>query len=397
MNVLFLTCHLPFPPSSGGRLREFELLRRMGTRHRVEVCAVTRTLEHDRAHVERVRAFARVRLFAAPVNAGLPPAAGGASFLARRASSPPAAAYVAERLAAGGVDLVHCEGFYMLPLAGGADVPVFLMEQNVEYRVWPGHPGVRAEELRAWRAATRCGALTEGDAGIMRRVVGARRVLLSFNGTDHTTALECGGFGPPRPPDGGPVVLCPGNFAYEPSYEAGIRLCTTIGPRILERVPNATVLLVGNASERLLPLLRDPRIQVHGAVASLEPYYAAATVVACPLGRGGGIKVKLLEALVRGCAIVSTQVGRQGLEDAPMVAADPPEAFAAAVADLLLDAGARSSLRARAAAFGAGLPTWDAAADQLHHCWKETVRARRRPSGAVCAVHPSSASGKDIS
>jgi hypothetical protein len=392
VNVLFLTCHLPFPASSGGRLREFELLRRLGRRHRVEVCAVTRTLEHDRSYAARVRAFAEVRLFGAPPDERLPPGPGSASFLSRRTRSAEAAEFVASRLAAGGADLVHCEGFYMAPLVGGADVPVFLMEQNVEYRVWPGEAAIRAEELRAWRSATRCGALTRADAAVMRKVVGRRRVLISFNGSDHATTVECGGFAAPRPLPRGPLVVCPGNFAYEPSYEAGASFCTTIGPAILERVPDATLVLVGNASESLLPLVGCPRIEVHGAVASLEPYYAAATVVACPLGRGGGIKVKLLEALARGCAIVSTRVGRQGLEEAPMWVADSPERFAASVAELLTDHRARAELRARAAAFGAQLPTWNAAAERLDHCWNATVRARR----ACYPAHPSPGYGEDI-
>src|SRR4051794_9668493 len=43
VRILFLTCHLPYPPISGGRLREYELLRRIALRADVFVCAVSNT------------------------------------------------------------------------------------------------------------------------------------------------------------------------------------------------------------------------------------------------------------------------------------------------------------------------------------------------------------------
>ena len=45
MRLLFVTCHLPYPPHSGGRLREHELLSRLTQRFHVHVAAVTKTLE----------------------------------------------------------------------------------------------------------------------------------------------------------------------------------------------------------------------------------------------------------------------------------------------------------------------------------------------------------------
>src|SRR5215208_4485126 len=47
MRLLFLTCHLPYPPHSGGRLREHELLARLTQRFDVHIAAVTKTLAED--------------------------------------------------------------------------------------------------------------------------------------------------------------------------------------------------------------------------------------------------------------------------------------------------------------------------------------------------------------
>src|SRR5205085_4557180 len=99
-----------------------------------------------------------------------------------------------------------------------------------------------------------------------------------------------------------------------------------------------------------------------------------ADVVLCPLRVGGGVKVKVLEALRAGKAIVSTPVGCQGLGAARRAVdvASTAEHFAAATAALLNDASARARAEARAAA--AQLPTWDAAADALADCWERAAR-----------------------
>jgi polysaccharide biosynthesis protein PslH len=118
-------------------------------------------------------------------------------------------------------------------------------------------------------------------------------------------------------------------------------------------------------------------------VARLEPYYDRATVVACPLRVGGGIKVKMLEALTRGKAIVSTSIGVQGLDEAPVVVRDDPEEFARAAVRLLRDARARARLEARACAYAARLPTWGAAAEKLAACYEDTQVSSAGRSRAV--------------
>ncbi len=373
--VLFLTSHLPFPPLSGGRRREYELLRRLADRHDIEVCAVTRTSDYDRAHVDAVTSFARVTLFDSPkADAEVAPAHRGASFLTKRNASAAAAAFVQSRIE-DGIDLVHCEGFYMRALVGSARVPILLMEQNIEHLVWPeAADSVRTDELRSWRTSTCCAAVTEDDAALIRRVVDPRRVFVSFDGCDHDAQLETTGKNAPEEFPQAPVVFCPGNYAYRPSYEAGRLMCEEIGPAILREVPEATILLVGNEATRLSSLPSDSRIWIRGRVPSLEPYYASATIMVCPLFLGRGVKVKILEALVRGCAVVTTEIGVQGLPQAPVVVADGTDDVATAAVDLLRDAARQQRLRKRAADYARSLPTWDQAATQLHDCWMRTMQ-----------------------
>src|SRR5919199_1835025 len=54
MRILFLTAHLPFPPLSGGRRREFELISRLGTNNEIHLCSITKSWQTDSKYVDEL-------------------------------------------------------------------------------------------------------------------------------------------------------------------------------------------------------------------------------------------------------------------------------------------------------------------------------------------------------
>src|SRR4051794_29264635 len=120
--VLFLTCHLPYPPVSGGRRREHELLARLADDFDIEVCGVTKTLDDDLQALPDVPwRHAGIELFEA--QSGCDPAPQVA-----RHGSRDAAAWIARN--AGRFDLVHVEGFYLWQHVPERRPPALLGEQN---------------------------------------------------------------------------------------------------------------------------------------------------------------------------------------------------------------------------------------------------------------------------
>jgi len=90
-----------------------------------------------------------------------------------------------------------------------------------------------------------------------------------------------------------------------------------------------------------------------GRVDDLNPLYAEAAVVISPLRGGSGLKIKLIEALGQGKAIVATPTTLQGVAGvvAPAVlVADAAQAFADAITTLLADAVLRRAYGERALA-----------------------------------------------
>lgn len=378
--LLFVSCHLPWPPTSGGRRRELELIKRIAPRFEVHLLVVSKTPQQDLANAHLLRRWCgSVEVFGTsphPVDAA--DLQQPAQVLRHRC--PGAADRVRELLATGMVDLVHVEGFYLMQhLPARIPLPLLLVEQNVEYELerqraalgeGTGAPMLtEAVERHAWKRATRVAAVTPEDRLIMQRAVPDRDVLLVPDGADHVPQLRVLRHDDPRiSRPHGPLLMLLANFAYGPNVDAAEYLCREIFPSIRHHHADAALWLVGNAPPPEVRALGSEAVLITGRVPDVLPYLDAADVVVCPLRIGGGIKVKTIEALRRGKAIVSTAVGAQGLPLAARGAleiADDPAAFAERVISLLACADRRAELETNAARAAHLLPSWDDAARAL--------------------------------
>jgi hypothetical protein len=285
-----------------------------------------------------------------------------------------------------GIDLVHVEGFYLMQhVPEWVEVPVLLVEQNIEYdleyqRARAEHDGItridsflrgahtRAAELDCWLRATQLGTVTDEDRDMIRAELPSAEVSVVPDGADHVPPVEPSMPATPVRGPVGPLVVLQANFGYAPNVDAAHYLCRDILPLVAAAVPDINVWLVGNAPPDDVLALAGERVTVTGYVPDVLPYLDAADVVACPLRIGGGVKLKTIEALRRGKAIVSTQVGSQGLPTEArraLVIAEDQAGFADAVADLLLDVDRRVRCEREAMRAASRLPTWDAAAVAL--------------------------------
>lgn len=384
--MLFLTHHLPWPTRSGGRLREAQLLQRLATRFDIEVVAVSKVPEFDCRHVgEAHRHGVRAQVFAAQAGG-----AHDAGPLTRRHAAPAARDYLNHRLRRSPT-VIHVQGHYLLGLVPEQVRPaVLLVEHNIESTLFEQRaahcttPTERAEALRegartrtdeltAWRQVRIVGAVTDEDAYAIRTAVPDADVRCLPNGADHlgheSGTLDAAQRAAAR-------LLFVADLRYEPNLHAARLLLEDIYLQILHRCPSATLAIVGSDPPDWLvdAARRVPGVTVPGWVPDVAPWLDAAHVVVCPLTVGGGVKVKVLEALARGCAIVATPIALQGLRHLPPGAAversDAPSVADACVR-LLTCPQERDQQRARATHAARHLPSWDLAADTLAGTWTE--------------------------
>jgi glycosyltransferase involved in cell wall biosynthesis len=140
-----------------------------------------------------------------------------------------------------------------------------------------------------------------------------------------------------------------------------------------------TFTIVGrDPSERVRRLADVPGVTVTGRVEQIEPYLARAAVAVAPLLSGGGTKLKVLEALAAGRAVVATPVAAEGItlvDGRDLVVAAEPVGFARAVTGLLDHPQRRVAMGAAGRAAVVERYDWGAIAAGMHSELQEWLRA----------------------
>jgi glycosyltransferase involved in cell wall biosynthesis len=189
-------------------------------------------------------------------------------------------------------------------------------------------------ERRLWLASDAVIYPSDEEADVVRAETGLATIhsvpLYFF--TEH----ELQGIRKPLTP---PRVLFVAGFAHPPNVDAAIWLATEIFPLIRAAIPGVMLDMVGsNPADSVLALASDDiRVRANVSSQELSDFYSEAAVAIVPLRFGGGVKLKVVEALSRGVPVVTTPVGAQGLPGLADVAAVAQSAseLANAVVELL--------------------------------------------------------------
>jgi polysaccharide biosynthesis protein PslH len=258
----------------------------------------------------------------------------------------------------------HVMGQYALKMrrtAEGRAIPFVLVEHE---------PGVQAAseavysssarrrwleriELAAWqhfeprvlRAASAVVAFTEKDRQTLQHLasdVDPEVIPLAIPISEEPLSV--------RSESKGEIVFI-GNFAHPPNREAAFRLIEEIMPAVRARRSEATLTLVGHQPDGEIEQRAGGGIHVTGRVPDVLPYLQSAAVVAVPLFTGGGMRVKVLEALAAGKAVVATPLAVEGLDvvnGEHAIIADDSLSLGSRIAELLEDEGERVALGRRA-------------------------------------------------
>jgi len=145
-----------------------------------------------------------------------------------------------------------------------------------------------------------------------------------------------------------------GTYRHPPNLDAARELIAEIAPALRAAVPAARVALVGaDPPPELVDAASRGGVELLGWVDDLPALLGAATGFLAPLRHGGGMRVKLLEAMACGCPIVTTGLGMSGIaarDGESFLRAESVAEFVAAAAALAGDPDLGSRLGREAAA-----------------------------------------------
>ncbi len=134
-------------------------------------------------------------------------------------------------------------------------------------------------------------------------------------------------------------LLFSGKMDYRPNVDAVLWFADEIWPLILEKRPETTWVIIGQKPHsRLNRLNKLTGVTITGWVESIRPYLAGADICIMPLRMGSGTRLKLIEAMASGKAVVSTPMGAEGFSvkhDRELLLIENEPEFAEAIIHLL--------------------------------------------------------------
>ena len=216
MKILFLTAHLPFPPASGGRRREFELVRRLGEKFEIYLCSLTASPETDDIYTKHLKPYCKsVSIFkvaATPSCLGNHSNRNNYSFLMKKYYSDEGIYEISFLLKDHSFNVVHIEGYYLMQLLPSIlNIPILLVEHNIEYLLdlqrflssrtstsnnrfsfWQEYYRTFLWERRALNLASKVVTLTKEEETTVRRLAPNIEVVMIPNGIDHKLSISNG-------------------------------------------------------------------------------------------------------------------------------------------------------------------------------------------------------------
>ncbi len=371
MKILVVYPYIPYPLDRGTYQRTFHLLRELAREHTVDLVALSENGERmEHRHV--FESFCRNVRFVPFQHAEWAKLVPDRLFnltpsTIRHWELPQLAEAIDDQMAGHHYDLVHVCDIVLAQyfLDDHRNVPLSVDRSRVDLQFQLQQTAFSAttwkDKLLAWenmtklwlfekRVAKRCQMQVlcgPDDEVFVRRHIN-REVPLSVvaNGVD----LDFFRAGSADEAAEEPTMLFCGAMDYTPNVDALRWYFAEMHERILERVPNLRLLLVGKSPlPEVMAYAGRRGVTVTGSVDDVRPYYRKSWLQMVPLRIGGGTRLKIVESLAIGTPVVSTAIGAQGLSlkhDKHVLIADTAEAFVDQTVRALQDAPLRESLRA---------------------------------------------------
>ncbi len=364
MKILFVTPYLPSPARFGGQRRVDGLMRGLAERHDVSILSFNAGDEFEQASIDATRSFCQ-RVTTLPgldsttvsekrklqLRSMLSPHSFEHLQATRRADFQ---AKIDDHLASDEYDVVQVEfanmASFRYPRRGRRPLLV-LDEHNIEYDLQRRTAGASdgmtrrvynslnwrklgREERSAWRRFDGVVLTSARDQTLLTETSPGTRTIVVPNGVD------VGEFQPSDTAVESDTLVFFGANNYFPNHDALLFFIDEILPMIVARRPNVKLQIVGPGAQPAVLDRQGRHVEVVGFVNDLRPYLERAAAIVVPLRVGGGTRLKIVEAMAKSKAIISTRIGAEGIDvthERDVLLGDTPAEFANLVVRVLED------------------------------------------------------------
>lgn len=335
MRILMLTPYLPYPPSSGGQVRSYNLLKHLGKKHKIVLVALIKN-DAEKQYVKNLEKYCEkiyvCRRSESPwtVKNIVKSIFGRYPFLVVRNFSQDAKDTISQLLSTTHFDLIHAETFYIMPHIPSTKTPILLVEQTIEYKVYQHFVNNLAAVIRPffyfdivklkhwektyWKKADLVGVVSEDDQNKIHAVIPELKIEIIPNaaGEDLNKLYQ------PKKIIKKPIFLYQGNFYWLQNIEAAKVLAMEIFPRIKEHIPEALCYIAGQKATAKINGLERYGVKVidinPADTEAVQKVYSEASVFLAPIKGPGGTRLKILGAMAAGLPVISSPTGVSGLD-----------------------------------------------------------------------------------
>ena len=250
-------------------------------------------------------------------------------------------------------DIVQIESLYMMPyfdtIRKVSEAKIILRAHNVESKLWERRTALEKNPLKkkwfrhltknlaafeklAFEKADGIVPITPEDEKTIREMMAVKKPMLVL---PFAMKLPEKNPGDPAKPF---TVFHIGAMDWSPNTEGVQWLVKKVWPMVIEKIPAAELHLAGRNLVADDLNYSGKNIFVHGEVENAYAFMNEYAVMTAPLLTGGGMRVKLVEGMALGKAIVTTTIGAEGTaaeDEKQLMIKDSPGEFAAAVCQLL--------------------------------------------------------------
>ena len=360
MKVLQICNKPPYPPVDGGTMAMNSITQGL-LREGCEVKVLAVETDKHPADVDKMPAVyrERTRFEAEYIDLGVKPLEAavamlcGESYHVRRYRSEAFAKWLRRILEQEEFDVIHMESPFLTPylplIRSLSKAKVVLRAHNVENIIWKRVAESTPHGLKRWYLKHLSLTLRAYELEHINDYDGV--VCITRNDAEYFKQNGCR-----RPVTAIPFGVEPEEYAgvdaepgslfhigamdWMPNRESIEWLLDEVWPVVHREVPQARLYLAGRKMPQKWMKAQIEGVSVVGEVPDAGYFIAGKQINVVPLRSGSGIRVKIIEAMAAGKAVVTTTVGAQGIEYTDgenLLIADTPEQFARQIKQLVED------------------------------------------------------------
>ncbi len=360
MNILFISTNYPYPADSGHHLRTFYTLKYLAQDNRIFYVAFKKKHQdlRDRDPIREMCEtvdtfvtpddFSRLRMTLSLMKNVV----SNYPYVAIKYYDERVEHRIKEILDKHRIDVVHLD---LLPLTRYLNsfkgIPVALTEHNVESArlltlvqqsqnvffktyMYMQYRKLAIFEREEMGKCEICIAVSRNDKEVLNKFNPDTEIAVIPNGVDVEYFSPKNGMRVPK------SVIWVGGMKDFYNRQAVNYFCAEIFDKIKKEVQDLKLTMVGKSpTKRVLELAeQNKNVKCIGYVEDVRPYINEAMVFIAPILSGGGTKLKVLNALAMGKAVVTTSVGAEGIDvtnGENVIIADDPAEFARETVNLL--------------------------------------------------------------